>query len=119
VKLTPAHLELLNHAVPADAARGRVGTFVIGGEALSWGALAFWRQNAPGTRLINEYGPTETVVGCCVYDGALGPDGSGNVPIGRPIANTRLYVLDASMSPVPVGVPGELYIGGDGVARGY
>jgi amino acid adenylation domain-containing protein len=119
VKLTPAHLEVLNQLVPAERAASATSAFVIGGEALSWETLAFWRKNAPQTRLINEYGPTETVVGCCVYDAPAGGSPSGVVPIGRPIANTRLYVLDTRKRPVPVGVSGELYIGGDGVARGY
>src|SRR5207302_2770436 len=79
----------------------------------------------PETRLINEYGPTETVVGCCVFDATGSEDQQGGesgrdaVPIGRPVANTRLYVLDRRLQPVPIGIPGELYIGGDGVARGY
>src|SRR5262249_24563338 len=77
------------------------------------------RAHAPETELINEYGPTEAVVGCCAYrvprDGAI----SGAIPIGRPIANTQLYVLDRNLEPVPVGATGELYIGGAGVARGY
>ncbi|MFT3772545.1 MAG: AMP-binding protein [Minicystis sp.] len=119
VKLTPAHLELLNQLVPADRAAEATRVFVIGGEALSWETLAFWRKNAPRTRLINEYGPTETVVGCSVYDGAREGDFTGVVPIGKPIANTRLYVLDKALRPVPIGVRGELYIGGAGVARGY
>ena len=119
VKLTPAHLELLNQLVPSGKAAAATRAFVIGGEALSWETLAFWRKNAPGIRLINEYGPTETVVGCCVYDAARPGTFTGPVPIGRPIANTRLYVLDAHLAPVPIGVAGELYIGGDGVARGY
>jgi amino acid adenylation domain-containing protein len=119
VKLTPAHLELMSHLVPAAAAGGATRVFVIGGEALSWETLAFWRQHAPDTRLINEYGPTETVVGCSTYDGARPGTFTGVVPIGKPIANTRLYVLDRALRPVPVGVRGELYIGGAGVARGY
>jgi len=94
-------------------------TFVIGGENLLAESLHLWREAAPETRLINEYGPTETVVGCCVYEVQPGDPHTGSVPIGRPIANTQLYVLDASLEPVPPGVIGELYIGGAGVARGY
>jgi amino acid adenylation domain-containing protein len=118
VKITPAHLEALSHIFPAErtcAARA----FIVGGEALFGKQLAFWRTHAPATRIINEYGPTETVVGCCVYEAPAGHAHPGAVPIGRPIANTQLYVLDANLEPVPTGVPGELYIGGDGVARGY
>ncbi len=119
VKLTPAHLELLSRMVPPAAAAGVTRAFVIGGEALSWDALAFWRRHAPRTRLINEYGPTEAVVGCAVFEATGAGEQSGAVPIGRPIANTRLYVLDRRGEPTPIGVPGELYIGGAGVARGY
>ena len=82
-------------------------------------SLHLWRDFAPGTRLINEYGPTETVVGCCVYEVREDDPRHGSVPIGRPIANTQLYILDPNMNPVPPGVMGELYIGGAGVARGY
>lgn len=119
VKLTPAHMELIARQLPAHRAASSTRALVIGGEALQPEALSFWRVHAPGTALINEYGPTETVVGCCVYwvepDQPLG----GSVPIGRPIANTQLYILDKYRQPVPVGVHGELYIGGDGVCRGY
>lgn len=120
VKLTPAHLDLLGRQLPAREAAGKTRAFIIGGENLLAEQLAFWRQAAPNTVLINEYGPTETVVGCCVYQ--VPQDGvpeSGSVPIGRPIANTQLYLLDSHLQPVPIGVPGELYIGGAGVARGY
>ena len=119
VKITPAHLEALSHLLPPDIPVPGAKAFVIGGEALFGKQLAFWRRNAPATRMINEYGPTETVVGCSVYEARADRTYPGPVPIGRPIANTQLYVLDANLEPVPVGTPGELFIGGAGVARGY
>lgn len=118
VKITPAHLEILRHTLPADQIKNQVNALVIGGEALLAKSLDLWRKNAPNTRLINEYGPTETVVGCCTFevtDKMLSED----VPIGRPIANTQMYILDRNMEPVPIGVSGEIYIGGAGLARGY
>lgn len=119
VKITPAHLEILSRQLPAGDASGRTHAFVIGGEALRHEHLSFWRQHAPRTRLINEYGPTETVVGCSFYDTSHDEESSGAVPIGQPIANTQLYVLDRRLRPTPTFVPGELYIGGLGVSRGY
>lgn len=119
VKITPAHLELLARLIPPAEAAKAARFFVIGGENLRSEVLAFWRKHAPETALINEYGPTETVVGCCVYQVPPGELRPGVVPIGRPIANTQLYVLDARQQPVPVGVAGELYIGGEGVGLGY
>lgn len=117
VKLTPVHLEMLSHiGFPGSYARA-ANRFVIGGEALRGDMIEYWHEHAPEIELINEYGPTETVVGCCVY--SVQAPISGNVPIGRPIANTTLYVLDRHQQPVPFGVSGELYIGGAGVARGY
>ena len=118
VKLTPSHLRLLQHALPMAAA-DHTRALVIGGEALSWEQLAWFRASAPRARLLNEYGPTEATVGCCVYEVPADGPTTGSVPIGRPIANTQLYVLDAALRPLPVGVPGELYIGGAGLARGY
>ncbi|BAB74348.1 non-ribosomal peptide synthetase [Anabaena sp. FACHB-709] len=119
VKLTPAHLSILSQLLPQKVPAGYPQAFIIGGEALTEQHLEFWRSYFPQTKLINEYGPTETVVGCCIYDASQGKSSKGNVPIGRPIANTRLYILDRYLQPVPIGVPGELYIGGAGVARGY
>jgi len=73
----------------------------------------------PGTRVINMYGPTESTTFACTHH-LTSPESFGaTVPIGRPIANTRVYVLDERREPQPVGVPGELHIGGDGVALGY
>ena len=119
VKMTPAHLDLLaDLASVADQADG-AQAFVIGGEALLGGAVEPWRRRAPGIRLINEYGPTETVVGCCVHE--VGPDDPADwaLPIGRPIDNCALYVLDGDLNPLPAGMTGELFIGGAGVAWGY
>jgi len=118
VKLTPAHLPLLAEQ-PGAVAAGRTRALVIGGDALRGESLAAWRRAAPETRVINEYGPTEAVVGCCVYAAPAGAIGDGPVPIGRPIANARLYVVDRELRPVPLGMPGELLIGGAGLARGY
>ena len=119
IKLTPAHLSLVNAQLSREMAAGAAKMLILGGEALSGNHLRFWRTHAPHTRLVNEYGPTETVVGCCVYE-LQGQDSlSGDIPIGRPIANTQLYLLDANLQPVPIGVTGELYIGGVGLARGY
>ena len=117
-KLTPAHLGMLNQQIREDRA-GACRMLIIGGEALTADKLEVWRTGTARTRLINEYGPTETVVGCCVYEVGEADGHSGSVPIGRPIANTQMYVLDQRLEPTAVGVNGEIFIGGDGVARGY
>jgi amino acid adenylation domain-containing protein len=119
VKLTPAHLALLNRSLPAAAMAGATRALVLGGEALPAQELSPWREQAPATRLINEYGPTETVVGCAVHEVASESPAAGAVPIGRPIANNRVYLLDAHLEPVPIGVVGEVCIGGAQLARGY
>jgi amino acid adenylation domain-containing protein len=119
LKLTPAHLDALNHSAPFAYLKELTHCLVIGGESLSETTVAPWRQHAPQIRLINEYGPTETVVGCVVYEVRPSDPDEGSVPIGRPISNTRIYLLDEGLQPVPVGVAGEIYIGGAGVARGY
>ncbi|KGW95105.1 non-ribosomal peptide synthetase [Burkholderia pseudomallei] len=91
---------------------------VIGGEAVGASALDAWfAEEGRRPRLFNTYGPTETTVSVTVHE-VLGRHDDANV-IGRPIANTRVYVLDAWLRPAPIGVAGELYIGGVQVARGY
>ena len=117
VKLTPSHLTLLSQGLRDDALDGRIRTLVLGGEALQGPILQWWRARAPAMRIFNHYGPTETTVGCVVNEVAELPLTS--VPIGRPISNMRIYILDSSSRPVPIGLAGELYIGGVGVARGY
>ncbi|MFD6291565.1 amino acid adenylation domain-containing protein, partial [Streptomyces sp. NPDC060205] len=107
--LPPSLLSVLE---PADLAGLR--TLVTAGERLEEAAAARWRGEY---RLLNAYGPTEATV--CASMAVLDPDGEGVPSIGAPMANTRAYVLDAQLRPVPVGVSGELYIAGVGVARGY
>ncbi|HET8846926.1 MAG TPA: FkbM family methyltransferase, partial [Ktedonobacteraceae bacterium] len=119
IKLTPSHLEALNHLLSPQQIAERASALIIGGEALLAEKLSTWREHAPATRLVNEYGPTETVVGCSVYQVKAEDKVSGAVSIGTPIANMQVYILDDHQQPVPVGVPGELYISGDGLARGY
>ena len=118
VKLTPSHLRLLAHTWPA-ATPVNTRAFVIGGEQLRQDDLAFWQTHAPNTRLINHYGPTETVVGCCTYDATHETGPNAALPIGRPITNMQLYVLDDAQQPTADGANGELYVGGIQLARGY
>jgi amino acid adenylation domain-containing protein/thioester reductase-like protein len=93
---------------------------VIGGEAASAEHLATWQQLAPQVRLVNSYGPTETTIVATTCELSPQRIAPGNiVPIGKPIARGQTYVLDTALQPLPIGVPGELYIGGAGLARGY
>ncbi len=91
---------------------------IAGGDVLSVAHVRKVLSTLPDCQLINGYGPTEnTTFTCCYPINSL--EGLSSVPIGRPISNTQVYVLDADRQPVPIGIPGELYIGGDGLARGY
>ncbi|MBP5973106.1 amino acid adenylation domain-containing protein [Brasilonema sp. CT11] len=119
VKITPSHLEILNQQIDPDTMPNRVNALVLGGEALHTKQIIPWLTHAPDTRLINEYGPTEAVVGCCVYEATAKSDLAGDVLIGRPIANVRIYILDKQNQPLPPCIPGELCIAGAPLARGY
>ena len=117
LKLTPAHLSLLQKV---GCKASRIGTLILGGENLTRAAAeAALPLFPPGVVIYNEYGPTETVVGCMIHQYDRNLDTSSSVPIGRPIANMRVYAMDRHCKPVPPGVVGELYIAGVGVARGY
>ncbi|UKO96133.1 non-ribosomal peptide synthetase [Nostoc sp. UHCC 0870] len=115
--LTTALFNQLANVVPQ--AFQDLGNLVIGGEALNPKSVAAVLKNGAPQRLVNGYGPTESTTFACWYLVQDVPEGAINLPIGRPISNTQIYILDSQLQPVPVGTPGELYIGGDGLARGY
>jgi amino acid adenylation domain-containing protein len=119
LKITPAHANLLGQTSKPEELASRVEVMVVGGEALHARDVAWCSARWPAVRIINEYGPTETVVGCCIYEMNSPEDQGKTVPIGRPIRNTRIYVLDGDLRPAPIGTQGEIYIGGAGVGRGY
>ncbi|QNR66933.1 amino acid adenylation domain-containing protein [Paenibacillus peoriae] len=117
LKLTPSHLSLLKDT---DYQSSTVKRFIVGGEDLKCSLAAQIHRNFnDGLEIYNEYGPTETVVGCMIYRFQADMDTNGSVPIGKPADNVQIYILDQNHKPVPVGFAGELYISGDGVARGY
>ncbi|MBA2322467.1 MAG: amino acid adenylation domain-containing protein, partial [Pseudonocardiales bacterium] len=109
--IPPAALATVPPAAAAQLTSFR--TLIVGGDVCPPELVARW---APGRRMINSYGPTESTVVATWSEPLSTTDGA---PIGRPIANTRVYVLDRALQPVPVGVVGELYIAGVGLARGY
>lgn len=119
LKIVPSHLAaLLDGPRPEHVLPRRL--LVLGGEACRWELLERVRALAPQLAILNHYGPTETTVGVLTHAVPAARDPrSATVPLGRPLAGTRLYVLDAGGQPVPEWVPGELYVAGGGVARGY
>ena len=117
MKLTPAHLAMLKDASLTDT---RIRKFILGGEDLRTELAAeVTRRIGKPVEIFNEYGPTEATVGCMIhrYDAARDLDRS--VPIGVPAANAGVYVLDDRLRPVPPGTVAEMYVAGDGLARGY
>jgi amino acid adenylation domain-containing protein len=98
---------------------GPVRQLLAGGDVLSVPHVRSALLRRPGCRLINGYGPTESTTFACCFDVTAHGDVGSSVPIGRPIANTRAHVLDRARQPVPIGVPGELHLGGAGLALGY
>ncbi|MGB7440889.1 MAG: amino acid adenylation domain-containing protein [Coleofasciculaceae cyanobacterium] len=116
--------EIVNGMSPdKQALLETVRLVVVGGEKASRSAYTAWSQIAGDCcRWLNTYGPTETTVTATVYEPAANPENDRTlpeIPIGRPIVNAKIYILDRQLQPVPIGVPGELHIGGAGLARGY
>lgn len=115
--LTTALFNQLAKEVPS--AFNSVRHLLFGGEAVDPRLVKMVLENSPPQRLLHVYGPTESTTFASWHLVQEVPEGFTTIPIGRPLSNTQIYLLDNQMHPVPVGVPGELYIGGDGLARGY
>jgi natural product biosynthesis luciferase-like monooxygenase protein/FkbM family methyltransferase len=115
MQCTPSLARLLLLDPSARGAVTNLRHLLLGGEAVP-SELVGELQTLTGAQVRNMYGPTETTIWSTTYTGGCG---SQTMPIGKPMANTSVYVLDQQMTPVPFGVTGELYIGGDGVSRGY
>lgn len=120
IKIVPGHMEALCRAFPEDVNLAWK-KIVSGGEQLTWEVLKLVDRVAPGATVINHYGPTETTVGvlCNTVSWESRQFLHPGVPIGHALPGVRAYVLDEFLRPVPRWVPGELYIGGDSVGRGY
>ena len=117
LKLTPSHLALVK---TRDNSKSRIRRLIVGGEQFETElANAVLRSFDGNVEIINEYGPTEATVGCMIHDFDPLHDTQAFVPIGKPAANTQIYVLDDDLQPVAENVLGEMYLAGDGLARGY
>ncbi|WP_329603056.1 non-ribosomal peptide synthetase, partial [Actinomadura soli] len=117
VKAVPSHLAALSAEAGVEGVLP-ARSVVLGGEAASAAWLSDVVRAAGDRRVFNHYGPTETTIGVATAE-LLEAVAGGVIPIGTPIANTRLFVLDETLAPVPAGVAAELYVTGAGVARGY
>jgi surfactin family lipopeptide synthetase C len=115
----PLMLEDLRAWIETHRGALRLGRFLVGVEPIREKLLAAIMEMTPGLVIINGYGPTETTICATLFN--VRPDAARdrNTPIGRPVQNTRVLLLDHAMRPVPVGVPGEIHIGGMGLAREY
>jgi len=119
MKFTPTHAQAIGRIMDKEWFGRSAQTLVLGGEELRASHIARWLEHAPATAIFNEYGPTEAAVGCCVHRLEPRTKNGDAIPIGRPISNARMYILDLCFQPAPVGVPGEIFIGGACLARGY
>jgi tyrocidine synthetase-3 len=117
LKLTPSHLALMKIQ---DNSQSRIRRLIVGGEQFETElATEVLRSFDGNVEIINEYGPTEATVGCMIHRFDPAQDTQAFVPVGRPAANAQIYVLDDDLKPVAENVLGEMYLAGDGLARGY
>lgn len=120
LKIVPSHLAALQTARDPQQVMPR-SRLILGGESSRLDWIERLRVLSPNCEIYNHYGPTETTVGVLTYrvPPQLPSTQSGTLPLGRPLPNSRMYILDERGQPVPIGVAGELFIGGSGVGRGY
>jgi amino acid adenylation domain-containing protein len=125
LKIVPSHLAALLSAAQPET-RLPWQKLILGGETTTWNLAEKVLIHAPQCQIFNHYGPTEATVGVLTFamdSQSISPSqrdsSTQNVPLGRPLANTQIYLLDQNLQPVPIGVQGELYIGGASLARGY
>ncbi len=118
LKIVPSHLQALLTATDPGRVLPRRG-LVLGGEAFPWDLASRLAELAPGVAVFNHYGPTETTVGVLAAPVPAAPGRAATVPLGQPLAHARVYLVDRRLRPVPTWVPGEIVVGGAGVARGY
>lgn len=117
MKLTPSHLKVVNSL---NLESPRIRSFILGGEELTVETSARSLEVfGKDTNIYNEYGPTETAVGCMIHRFDKATDTGRSVPVGKPSDNVRIYILDKNKKPLPMGIMGEIYIAGQGVALGY
>jgi amino acid adenylation domain-containing protein len=116
IKLTPSHARIIQETSLRDS---KLHTVILGGENLETNLASVFQNNLPqGAEIFNEYGPTEATVGCIVHKYDLS-EKANSVPIGNPISGCYYYILDDRLNPVPQGVQGNLYLGGEVLAKGY
>lgn len=117
IKATPSHLKVMKNS---NSIGTHLKTFIVGGEALETSLARDIFSACPHEiSIFNEYGPTEATVGCMIYQFNFEYDNRHSIPIGVPIDNTGIYLLDKNLKPVTINAIGEIYISGDGLARGY
>ncbi|MDJ0658848.1 MAG: amino acid adenylation domain-containing protein [Crocosphaera sp.] len=121
LKIVPSHLSTLLIAAKHPEKVLPRKRLILGGEASNWQLISKIKQYAPNCSIYNHYGPTETTIGVLTYAVTSDKPVSdlNTVPLGTPLPNTQIYILDRYLQPVPIGVPGELYIGGHNLSRGY
>lgn len=121
IKLTPSHINILLSGIDKEAKPKLSDKYIIGGEALYNYHIEQYRSSGIDAIIVNEYGPTEATVGCSIYEFKTFDSitSSESIPIGKPISNTQIYVLNESQELIPEGEVGEIYIAGNGIARGY